>query len=79
MKRITSKGAVSQERNTSHAAECKAEKAKQHNFKPQICARSNLILAGNTKKEDLKSYQRLYREAQARQRQKSTQQLEVQR
>ena len=51
----------------------------KHNFRPQICARSNLILAENTKKVEMKGYQRLYKEAQNRQRQKSTQQLEVQR
>ena len=63
MKRIISKASVSRERVTGNATEIKV---KEHNFRPQICARSNLILAENTKKVEMKGYQRLYKEAQQR-------------
>ena len=59
MKRIISKASVSRERVTE-------SKVKEHNFRPQICPKSNLILAENTKKVEMKGYQRLYKEAQNR-------------
>ena len=61
MKRIISKASVSRERIAAES------KAKEHNFRPQICPKSELILAENKeKKVEMKGYQRLYKEAQHR-------------